>query len=190
METVLNSDEDHAEMLALHIDACQRGRLGKLSEKESEDMVHTSLELLRYMAVSVMASLASLYVISRDGIILLLHMNRTRICSASITRCCFRGGCFRKSLCLTTWRNTVRLFCLYSVFFWQCSIVFFFKCAGISRMNALCGPQYTKKLSDMYQDLIVSEDASRVRMMPYAAFVRRVMLTQDCFFLTGICPAL
>lgn len=58
-------------------------------------------------------------------------------------------------------------------------------------MNALCGPQYTKKLSDMYQDLIVSEDASRVRMMPRAAFARRAMLTQNhSMFLTGICPAL
>jgi|688.fasta_scaffold535419_2 hypothetical protein len=29
-------------------------------------------------------------------------------------------------------------------------------------MKAMCGPQYTKKLEDMYQDLAVSEEASRV----------------------------
>jgi hypothetical protein len=29
-------------------------------------------------------------------------------------------------------------------------------------MKAMCGPQYTKKLEDMYQDLGLSEDASKV----------------------------
>ena len=51
METVMNSDSDHAEMLAQYIDTALRGRLGKLSEKEIEDAVRSCLEMLRYLAV-------------------------------------------------------------------------------------------------------------------------------------------
>jgi hypothetical protein len=51
METVMNSDSDHAEMLAQYIDTALRGRLGKLSEKEMEDAVRSCLEMLRYLAV-------------------------------------------------------------------------------------------------------------------------------------------
>jgi hypothetical protein len=51
METVLNSDQDHAEIMALYVDTCQRGRLGKLGEKESEAAVLSCVEMLRYLAV-------------------------------------------------------------------------------------------------------------------------------------------
>ena len=47
----MNSDSDHAEMLAQYIDTALRGRLGKLSEKEIEDAVRSCLEMLRYLAV-------------------------------------------------------------------------------------------------------------------------------------------
>ncbi len=47
----MNSDSDHAEMLAQYIDTALRGRLGELSEKDIEDAVHSSLELLQCLAV-------------------------------------------------------------------------------------------------------------------------------------------
>jgi hypothetical protein len=51
MGTVLNSDTDHAEMLAIHLDTILRGRMGTLSELEIEDFIKTCMQLLRYMVV-------------------------------------------------------------------------------------------------------------------------------------------
>jgi hypothetical protein len=51
MGTVLNSDTDHAEMLAIHLDTILRGRMGTLSELETEELIKTCMQLLRYMVV-------------------------------------------------------------------------------------------------------------------------------------------
>ncbi len=47
----MNSDMDHAEMLVIHLDTILRGRMGTLSEAETEDTIKACLELLRYMVV-------------------------------------------------------------------------------------------------------------------------------------------
>ena len=51
---------------------------------------------------------------------------------------------------------------------------------GIERMKAMLGPQYTKKLEDMYQDLGVSEDASKVQHLHTHAHARTWCLVQSC----------
>jgi hypothetical protein len=51
MGTVLNSDTDHAEMLAIHLDTILRGRMGTLSELEIEELIKACMQLLRFMVV-------------------------------------------------------------------------------------------------------------------------------------------
>ncbi len=93
METVLNSDQDHAEIMALYVDTCQRGRLGKLGEKESEAAVVSCLEMLRYLAVCSMHSIWGLLVSSRRHEGLAFCVCRTKICFGSTIRCFCRVVC-------------------------------------------------------------------------------------------------
>ncbi len=65
-----------------------------------------------------------------------------------------------------TWRDSVRglgfkgnLVCFVFVFFKFLVVVGFL---GMECMKAMCGPQYTKKLEDMFQDLRVAEDEVKV----------------------------
>jgi hypothetical protein len=51
METTMNKfDKDHAEMLSIHADTLLRGRLGTLSEAESEEALRACLDLTQYLA--------------------------------------------------------------------------------------------------------------------------------------------
>ncbi len=67
--------------------------------------------------------------------------------------------------------------------------------AGIERLKALFGPQYTKKLEDMYQDLTVAEEAARVGGSAYvcclwaSALSFRVVWRAISFW-AGVCESL
>ena len=133
MEEVLNSDPNHAEMIAVTIDMALRGRLGKLSEKDTGETVGGCLDLLPFLA---------------DKDLFREHVGAL--------------------LCKRLLQNK--------------SVSNDLELAVISQLKATCGPQYTKKMEDMMQDLTVSADACKLyvasqRDMPIDAFQVSVLKT-------------
>ncbi len=58
MESVLNSDKDHAEIIATYVDSVLKGRIGKdkLAESDMDTALAGVLNLLQYMAVRWVAT--------------------------------------------------------------------------------------------------------------------------------------
>lgn len=109
LETVVNSDSDHPEMLATYMDAALSGRLGKLGEKEVEDTCLAALSTVVYMAARDMF---------REHYVVLLARRLLNKRSVS-----------------TYAEQTV-----------------------VARMKASLGPQFTRKMDDMFADLIAASD--------------------------------
>ncbi len=97
METVINSDSDHAEMLAQYIDTALRCRLGKLSEKEIEDAVRSCLEMLRYLAVRPPSGWYC-----PKGAVYLRQPQHGSTC---------RGCCGCGCVCVSVWVSTLHALC-------------------------------------------------------------------------------
>lgn len=143
LETVLNSDTDHAEMLAMHLDTVLRGRLGTLSDTETEKVIEACMNLMRYMVVRVFIG---------------AKCNMSTVAGGAVSvggavRCVYLQfkDLFREHYALLLSRRLLQ----------RKSASSDAERFAVVQMKAMCGGQYTDKLERMCQDLALAEDASK-----------------------------